>query len=125
MMLGLMGKVDNEKFVHDWVAEWASEPPVFGWATDLLFDEIRNAPEAAWDLILKLIGSAPDDGPLGWVAAGPLEDLLCQWGPTFIDRVEALARSDDRFRRSLTGVWGWSRMDPDVYSRMRRAVDNT
>ena len=116
--------LDRRKFVHKWVAEWASEPPVFGWATELLFDRVRDAPEAARELVLDLIENAPDDQALGWVAAGPLEDLLCKWGPTFIDRVEALARSNNRFKKCLTGVWGWNRMEPDIYSRMRRSIDD-
>ena len=115
--------MDRKRFVGEWFAEWAAEPPVYGWATKLLFDKISNGPEVAWELILELIEDRPEDEALGWVAAGPLEDLLCEWGPVFIDRVEALAGSNDRFKKCLAGVWGWSRMAPDVYSRMRRSVD--
>jgi hypothetical protein len=114
--------LDRAKFVRDWFDEWAAEPPVYGWATKLLDDRIDNVPEVAWELVLDLIDKAPGDEALGWVAAGPLEDLLGGWGPDFIERVEALARSNDRFRRCLAGVWS-NRMAPDVYSRIRRLVD--
>lgn len=52
------------------------------------------------------------------MAAGPLEDLLCHHGLTLIDRVEALARSDSRFKRCLAGVSGSNRMEPSVYERV-------
>jgi hypothetical protein len=109
--------------VRDWFAEWRAEPPVYGWATQLLFDKISNAPETAWELVLELIERAPEDEALGLIGAGPLEDLLSEYGGDFIERVEVLARLNDRFRKCLASVWGWSRMPPEVYSRMRRSID--
>jgi hypothetical protein len=114
--------IDREQFVRDWFAEWAPETPVFGWASDLLFDAVTDDPETAWDLVVRLVAGAPDGDALGWVAAGPLEDILCEHGADFIDRVEALAGSDERFRRCLGGVQGENRMEPEVYARVRRAL---
>jgi hypothetical protein len=87
------------EFVRGWFVEWSVEPPVYGWASELLVDKISNVPEVAWQLILELIEQAPGDEALGWIAAGPLEDLLCDWGPAFIERVEALAHSNDQSGR--------------------------
>ncbi len=115
--------LDRQRFVRDWFSEWRAEPPVYGWATELLFDKISNDPETAWALVLELIENAPENDALGWVGAGPLEDLLSERGADFIERVEVLARQNDRFRDCLASVWGWSRMPPEVYSRMRQSID--
>lgn len=98
--------LDRPKFVRDWFDEWAVEPPVYGWATELLDDRIDNAPEVAWQLVIDLIEKAPGDEALGWVAAGPLEDLPSRWGPDFIERLEALARSNDGSEVFGGGVGG-------------------
>ena len=71
-------------------------------------------------MILRLIDLAPDDYVLASVAAGPLEDLLGLHPYAFIDRVEQRARSHQRFRRCLSGVWGYSSIPDDVQQRMRR-----
>ena len=107
---------EHDGFASDWFAEWASE--TFGSATDRLNRAIETKPEVGWDLILMLVGAAPDDDALAWVAAGPLEDLLCEHGPAFISRAEALAQSDKRFRACLALVWGSNRMEAGVYERM-------
>jgi hypothetical protein len=109
---------DRNGFLRDWFSEWAPEKPIYGWATELLVHLTEDEPEVAWGLILDLIERAPDDDALGWVAAGPLEDLLCHHGAELIDRVEALASADARFRRCLSGVWGHTRMDRGVYERI-------
>jgi len=116
------GGFDREGCLRDWFAEHAPGSPVYGWATELLVHLAEEEPEVAWDLIQGLIERAPADEALGWVAAGPLEDLLCHNGPAWIGRVEALARSDPRFKACLAGVPGSGRMDPDVYERVRLAV---
>jgi hypothetical protein len=81
---------------------------------------VRKQPEDAWSTILRLVELAPDDRVLANVGAGPLEDLLCLQPHAFIDRVENQARSDAKFRRCLSGVWGWSSIPDDVQTRMRR-----
>lgn len=90
---------------------WAHE------AVDLL---VRTEPEKAWSMILRLIELSPDDYVLARVAASPLEDLLGLHAYAFIDRVETQARKDPKFRRCLSGVWGWSSIPEDVQVRMRR-----
>ena len=113
---------DREGFLRDWFAEWVPDGPIYGWATELLVHLIEDEPDVAWSLLLGLIERAPDDHALGWVAAGPLEDLLCKRGPEFIDQVEVLARDDERFRKCLTDVRGRNEMEPGVYARMCRVA---
>ena len=113
---------DREGFLRDWFAEQAPGSPIYGWATELLVHLTEDEPEVAWDLVLGLVERASGEEEPGWVGAGPLEDLLCHHGLTWIDRVEERARFDPRFRRCLAAVWGAGRMEPGVYERVFRAA---
>ena len=112
----------RDRFARKWFSEWRPDPPVYGRASELLDQFITHKPEAAWDLVLSLVHSAPDDNALACVGAGPLEDLLCHHGATFIERVETTARNDAHFVRCLAHVWGETRMDPDVHVRVHRIL---
>ncbi len=90
------------------------------WAWEAVDDLVHKEPEKAWSMILRLVELSPDDMTLANVAAGPLEDLLGLHAYAFIDRVEQQARADAKFRRCLSGVWGWSSIPDDVQVRMRR-----
>jgi hypothetical protein len=87
-------------------------------ALDHVEDLIRRDPETAWTVIQELVRRATCDEVLAYIAAGPLENLLCNHPHAFIDRVEVLAARDAHFRRALSGVWGWSRMPDDVVARL-------
>ncbi len=77
---------------------------VFGHVWDMKY-------EGRWDDLWEVILAMSRDpvemeaGPLSIIAAGPLEDLICEAGPTFIDRVMHEAKFNRRFGRLLTGVW--------------------
>jgi hypothetical protein len=92
------------------------------WAYLLLHRMIDRRPEKAWPLVVAIVQRAPDLAVLNNVAAGVLEYILCLRAPELIDRVEALARTDDQFRRALADVWGWTTMPADVRARIDRAV---
>jgi Family of unknown function (DUF6869) len=87
-------------------------------ALDQLEDLIRDDPETAWSIIQELVRRATRDEVLAYIAAGPLENLLCNHPRAFIDRVEDLAAQDAHFRRALSGVWGWESMPDDVLARL-------
>ena len=92
------------------------------WAWNALYEMVRDDPEGAWPIIQKLIDQAPSDQVLAFIAAGPLEDLLCEHGPAMIERVLKWAKKEYRSRRALRGVWGWSRMDEQIRARVDEAV---
>ena len=72
-----------------------------------------------WSLTLELIAGAPnDEWALQSIAAGPLEDLLSRFDGEAIERVEAEASRDPKFRRVLSGVWRMN-MSADVWGRVR------
>ena len=115
-------RIDDPTFERLWFSEWLSEPAVFGEATDLLVRLIDDDPEQAWLLIRRLVEQADSEVALQCVAAGPLEDLLCDHGPQFIDRAESAARDQLPFRRALATVWGHNRMAADVRRRVTLAA---
>ena len=107
-------------FTKAWFEEWGEEN--WDWATQLLRKLIQYEPDSAWRLINELILNAQDEEELGCVAAGPLEDLLCDHGSQFVDRVEQAAASSERFKRCLAGVWGHSSFEPSVYDRVQKSL---
>jgi hypothetical protein len=60
--------------------------------------------EAIWCFILKVVAKRPSEWTLGMLAVGPIEDLIGECGDAFIGRIEAEARRDPVFRRTLHGV---------------------
>lgn len=75
--------------------------------------------EELWEIVLALARREEEVEveALAYVAAGPLEDIICKAGPEFIDRVEHEAKFNRQFGRLLTGVWP-RRADPAVRERV-------
>jgi uncharacterized protein DUF6869 len=92
------------------------------WAFNELADLIRDDPEGAWQIVVELVARAPDEEILGYVAAGALEDLICQYPAAMIDRVESRARQDARFRKAVARVWGWTRIPKEIRTRLDMLV---
>lgn len=82
----------------------------------------EDGPDAAWPLILRLVQKGSDHA-LCAAGAGILEDLLEQHGPTVIERVEAQAAGDQRFRYCLSHVWPMG-IQPDIWERIVLARGN-
>jgi hypothetical protein len=87
-------------------------------AWERMHELVRDAPEQAWNVIVELVRRTRRDEVLAYIAAGPLENLICEHPYAFIDRVEALAAADAHFKWALSGVWGESRMPDDVRARI-------
>jgi hypothetical protein len=90
------------------------------WAVDRIDDIVRQDPEAGWRLIMELLLRSESDYQLACLASGPLETLLAAHGQGFIDRVEHIALSNERFRETLFGVWK-NEIPDDVWSRIEQA----
>jgi len=60
--------------------------------------------DLAWEITLLLLRNAPDDA-LGYVAAGPLEDLVDGYGDRALDRLEQACDEDQRLQFALSGIW--------------------
>ena len=107
---------------HGWAVVHGGVDPAHEWAFDAVQDVVEEAPVAElWAMVMALVQRAPVE-LLNYVAAGPLEELLCRHGPAIIDDVLLEAARDPNLRRALGGVWGERRMDPEVARRLRSAL---
>lgn len=78
-------------------------------------------PDEQWAFILELVAAAPEDETvLSRIAAGPVEGLLGRHGAAVVERVEALAERDAKFRRILARVWQHT-MSDEIWARVRAA----
>ena len=110
----------DEEIVRAYLKSWSEGGAEVSWANDVLDDLVQRDPERAWPILLELIAGAPSGTILSILAAGPLENLLCEHGLGFIDRVVIEADHNDRLRDSLASVWGETRMDRDVYRQLKQ-----
>ncbi|MBA2731406.1 MAG: hypothetical protein H0U54_00795 [Acidobacteria bacterium] len=120
-----MDNSELQKVVDAWIAGQDAEegsPPYKSnwWAIERVIDwgVLNYKPELLWRFILAALQQELSDSVVGNIAAGPLEDLLDKHGPDYIDRVEALARKDERFNHMLGGVWIDSMTD-EVQERIK------
>ncbi|MFL6694269.1 MAG: DUF6869 domain-containing protein [Ramlibacter sp.] len=73
--------------------------------------------EDCWRTIQRLLERTSDHEVLAALAAGPLQLLIADAGPRFIDQIEHEARSNPAFRQLLTFVWDctpievWAKVD--------------
>ena len=72
-----------------------------------------------WEFILAAYSKPMTGRVFAVLAAGPLEDLLADFGPSYIDRVEKLACQDPKFNELLGGVWK-SSIHEEVWERVGR-----
>jgi len=77
--------------------------------------------EDALAVVLALVEAA-DDGSLGYVGAGPLEDFVHHFGAPFIDRLEEHARRSPRFRTCLGTIYlSHGSLPPAILERVVKA----
>ncbi len=90
------------------------------WAIDCVTTwTVDRRTDLMWRFVLNVYPRDVSARTLGILAAGPLEDLLVKDGAGYIDRVERLAREDERFNWLLGGVWG-GRMPESVWGRVEK-----
>ena len=92
---------------QEWAAAWLrnsyERTTKAFWAWEDLTDAAYDDPERAWQVILQLVRDAQPDR-YGYIGAGPLKHLIRAHAQAFIDRIEAQAASDPRFREELGQV---------------------
>jgi hypothetical protein len=88
----------------------------YHWAVDYVDDLVRDNPDEALTLTLSLVNASEPNKALAIAAAGPLENLLKDNGPALMDRIEEVARTNDKLRLALSGVWGINPGHP-IYDR--------
>jgi len=75
------------------------------WAWREVSDLVSDDPEKGWLAIQALVRHATTEETLCDIGCGPLEDLLRKHPANFVERVEALAAENERFRFALGCVW--------------------
>jgi hypothetical protein len=106
-----------EELAQEWRKSTEGDPAT-GWSR--LDDAASSWPEIAWSAILCAVGHDLTPQQRSILAAGPLEVLLSEHGPSFIDRLEAEAARSDHFREILSLVWRLEMTD-DVWARVQKA----
>ncbi len=92
------------------------------WAWDEVTDLVTRSPTEGLRITMDLIHAAPSTEALMYVAAGPLEDLLSEFGEDVIADIAALAPEDAKLGLALRGVWGQNRMKPSVIEALRQVA---
>jgi len=88
------------------------------WLSEAIHSRDGRADEAVWAVVLALVEAVPDDKALGYVAAGPLEDLAWYHGEQFGERLVERTRADPKFRTAMSGILGWDRVVEPYRSRL-------
>ena len=120
-----MENYNEEKLIRHWIRyneleEYSPERKEYFWAECKINDYIETDPELVWKLLLNILSRDINERTIGLLAAGPLEDLLSDYGPQFIDRVEKESETNDAFKYALTGVWKGG-MDDNIWRRVQEA----
>jgi len=123
------GAVDHDELLcraDAWIAYWlapkgSQEREATAWATDL-YDLEYHDPETLWQLILTIHSKDQSPRIQEVLSAGPIENLLANYGDAFIERVEVRARKDPKFAKLLGGVWQGG-MTNAMWQRLQRVWD--
>ena len=92
------------------------------WTVGLLRNVTEVDAEWAWQFLRSLVDATPEDD-LGMVGAGELEHFCKVASVGFIERIEAAAQEDAKFRAALRSVWpGGTVIPAPVYQRIRVAA---
>ena len=91
---------------------------------DTAWEEMRQLaqerdPAEAWRIIKRILPLVSDES-LGYLAAGPIEDLIDFHGADFVEDMEKLATDDDRFRLALSHIRIGPWVPEEIASRVRR-----
>ena len=108
----IVAQLDSNLLKGDHPLWWAVERFMPGPST-------RAPAEDCWAAILEVLSRNPPEQVIAVLAAGPLEDLIDDHGPEFIERIETESRRNASFRKLLGGVWKSS--TPDVWARVQKA----
>jgi len=111
----------DEQLVSAYLKHFDTKEDELFWAWLRLQDYISTNPNRAWEITLQLIAAA-NERALGYVAAGPLEDLLYSRAEQFVDEVERLARTDPKFLSALRMINGPFTGESDASNRIQRAA---
>ena len=95
-----------ERWARDWFTEWRGNE--YGTARDFISAACDHAVAGVVDALVVLAEIAGgEEKLLGWVGAGPLEDLVSHSGNglKMLGQVDRAARQNVSFRQALSNTW--------------------
>lgn len=118
----LQGKDESSinTLIDDYITEY-SEKKTTNQTERKIRNIIRNDPEKAWKMILKLIESASNEEILVKIGVGPLEDLLSYHSNELIEKVVLEIKNNEKFVITLQYVWQRN-VTEEVWQRIQRAI---
>ena len=108
-----------EQWADDWFIEWRSER--HDQASEFIDAACEAAVPGVVDALIVLAEKARGDPDLlGWVGAGPLEDLVSHTGNGLVvlPEVDRAARQNPAFRAALRTVWLGVDIPEEVRTRL-------
>lgn len=107
-----------------WVEMWdididAPERKQYEWVDDYEYEVVYEKPDQALDLVLEILKQPISNKTKEVLAAGPLEQVLAVHGSKIIQRVEQLAKTNQKFANLLGGVWQ-NDMSEEVWKRIQK-----
>jgi hypothetical protein len=112
--------MDTEELIKAYLLYFETRQEADRWAWNEVDDLVRYDPDKGWKVTYLLINKANSDEALGFIAAGPLEDLLKKHGPAVIDRIEEASQQNVQLQAALSGVW--IRPENPIFERWRRLM---
>lgn len=116
---------DIDRLIDAWIDHWEVYEKTGQFREDFDGIDLSEIDDAPADFRLRFILGAlnrishdPENHLMQVLAAGPLENLLSDHGPTVIERIESLAKADASFNLLLGGVWQQGMAD-DVWKRVQ------
>jgi hypothetical protein len=94
------------------------------WAWEEVEEEVRTPTPRTFELLLALADAAKDKQSLGYLGAGPIEDLINWNGSEFLKEVEKCARRSKTFRAALAYVQLSSGVPEVVRQRLAVFIPN-
>jgi len=91
------------------------------WTVNCVFELEHEHPELCLEVVLASLKLVKTSFQAGYLAAGPLEQIIADHGERVIEGVETMARQSRRFRYLLTGVWPQGNDDNQVWQRVLKA----
>lgn len=99
----------KEEIIAGYFRHWSrerEEDDFWAWVEvdELCFSRSED-PTSGLEMVLSLLAVAPSKDAIGYVAAGPLEDLLKYHGPAVIEKIKSEVPTNKRLLYALSGVW--------------------
>lgn len=94
----------HEEMVRDFFLHVRSPSSESYEGVEAVDELVRADPVQGWNVVRKLIEMAASDDELGYVAAGPLEDLLYKHGVQIAAAIRSEALGNGRVRDALARV---------------------